>query len=462
MSNGQIFNEIDVTQLNAKEYINAVMKDVTDKYCHMNEFCSAVREFLPSIEPYVEKNPIIIDKNILSIILIPERIISFRVPWQDDKGIWRANIGIRVQYNSALGPYKGGIRFDPSVNESIIRFLGFEQIFKNALTGLPIGGGKGGSNFSPKGKSEAEVMRFCQSYMTELQKYVGPDIDVPAGDMGVHAREIGYLYGQYKRLNGSQPGVITGKPPLLGGIKGRPEATGFGLIYMVNNFFKDIDTHLKDKRVVISGIGNVGSRAILKAQEFGANVIAISDSSGYLTDEKGIDVAYIQEIAEDGNMTLADYAACHESATHYPGESVYDAKLEYDVALPCATQNEINKERAENMVHCGVRLVAEGANMPSNEDAIDVYKANGIYYIPGKAANAGGVAVSALEMSQNSTRVPWTFEQTDAELKIIMKNIYDLISETAEEYAEKYDFQAGANIAGFIKVAEAMIAQGLV
>lgn len=454
-------SELDVSNLSAQEYIQLVLKDTEEKFAYMPEFVSAVREFLPTITPYVEKNPIIVEKNLLSLILIPERIITFRVPWQDDQGVWRANTGIRVQYNSALGPYKGGIRFNPSVNESIIRFLGFEQIFKNALTGLPIGGGKGGSDFNPKGKSEAEVMRFCQSFMIELQRFIGPDLDVPAGDMGVHAREIGFLYGQYKRLNGPQPGVLTGKPPFLGGIKGRPEATGYGLIYIVEHFLKDLGEEIANKRIVISGKGNVGSSAIAKAQELGAEVVAVSDSKGYVVDKAGIDLESVLAVAADDKLSLKDYAEKRPEATFYPG-SVWEGDLEYDIALPCATQNEIDLGRAENMKKCGVILVAEGANMPSDEDAIHFYKENDIYYLPGKAANAGGVAVSALEMSQNSTRIPWNLEETDTELQKIMKSIYTKISETGEEYSKKYDFQAGANIAGFKAVAEAMLAQGLV
>ncbi len=446
----------------SKAYIEQVIANVKDKHPEKKEFIQAVEEFLNAIEKYVDKHPEIIEKNLLSLLVMPERIIKFRVPWQTDTGEWRANEGIRVQYNSALGPYKGGIRFDPSVNESIIRFLGFEQVFKNSLTKLPIGGGKGGSDFNPKGKSDAEIMRFCQSFMTELQKYIGPDIDVPAGDIGVHAREISYMYGQYKRLREITPGVLTGKPLTFWGSIGRTEATGFGLIYFVNNLLDDRNDSFEGKKVVVSGSGNVAGYAIKKASELGATVIACSDRSGYLTDPNGIDADSVIEIKSDPNHTLEDYLKDHKDAEYHKDKSVWLIEEKYDIALPCATQNEIDEELAHKIVKSGPLVIAEGANMPVDNKGMKVFADSDIIHCPGKAANAGGVAVSALEMSQNSQRLSWTFEQVDTQLKSIMKDIYDVCSEAAEEYDDKDNFVLGANIAGAKRVLKAMELQGVV
>lgn len=446
----------------SQAYIESIIKGVKEKHPEMKEFIQAVEEFLGSMEQYLDNNPEIIEKNLLAHLVIPERIVKFRVPWQKDDGKWEVNEGIRVQFNSALGPYKGGLRFDPSVNESIIRFLGFEQIFKNSLTNLPIGGGKGGSDFNPKGKSDSEIMRFCQSFMTELQKHIGPNMDVPAGDIGVHGKEISFMYGQYKRLREITPGVITGKPLEFWGSIGRTEATGYGLVYFVKNLLDDKDDSFEGKRVVVSGAGNVASHAMKKAAEYGAEVIACSDRHGYLVDPNGIDADSVIEIKRDPNNTLEDYLEGHEDATYYKDKSVWEIEESYDIALPCATQNEITKEFAQNIVDSGAFVVAEGANMPVQNEALEVFIENDIIHCPGKAANAGGVAVSALEMSQNSQRLSWTFEKVDQELQGIMKDIYDSCSQAAEEYGDKQNLALGANIAGADKVLKAMAAHGLV
>lgn len=448
--------------MTAKEYIEKVLSELKEKHVGKEEFIQAVEEFLPTLEVYLEEHDEVIEKNLLSLIVEPERLIQFRVPWQDDEGKWQVNRAYRVQFNSAIGPYKGGLRFHPSTNESIVRFLGFEQIFKNSLTGLPIGGGKGGSDFDPKGKSDTEVMRFCQSFMTEFQKHIGPDIDVPAGDIGVGGREIGFLFGQYKRLNGYAAGVLTGKPLNSWGSLARTEATGYGLVYFVQNALEDRQDSFKNKKVVVSGSGNVSIYAIEKAQELGATVLTCSDSSGYIYDADGIDLDLVKEIKEVRRGRIKDYLDTHSDAVYVEGESVWSINETYDIALPCATQNEIDHELAQTIAKAGAKIVAEGANMPSSKEAIDLYSEKGILYCPGKAANAGGVAVSALEMAQNSARLAWSFEHVDGELKNIMKNIYTVCSETATKYAEKDNLMAGANIAGFDRVIQAMLSQGLV
>src|SRR5690625_4535985 len=450
--------------MSARDYIKRVLESVEEKHRDKPEFIQAVKEFFPTLEPYLEEHPEIEKHNILEIIVEPERIIQFRVPWEDDDGNWQVNLGWRVQYNSALGPYKGGIRFNPTVNESILRFLGFEQTFKNALTSLPLGGGKGGSDFDPNGKSEREIMRFTQSFMSELQKYIGPDLDVPAGDMGVGHREIGYMYGQYKRLNRPEPGVLTGKPTNQWGSFGRTEATGYGLVYFAENALWNNEERLAKKKVVISGTGNVSTYTVEKATQLGAIVIAVSDSQGYVYDENGIDAEALKELKNRGSGALKYYEEFHPEAEYHKGESVWGASFKYDIAFPCATQNEINQKMAENLAqNCGIKAIFEGANMPSTDEAVQVYKENNILYGLGKAANAGGVAVSALEMAQNSQREQLTAEEVDERLQVIMQYIYTLCSETAEKYVgDKNNLQAGANIAGFARVAEVMIHQGLV
>lgn len=444
------------------QYLHQVMERVQEKNAHQPEYLQAIQEFLDTIAPYLEKHPEVVEANLLSLLVEPERIIEFRVPWQDDQNQWQVNRGYRVQYNSALGPYKGGLRFHPTVNQSIIKFLGFEQIFKNSLTGLPIGGGKGGSDFDPKGKSDAEIMRFCQSFMTELQKYIGPDRDVPAGDIGVGAREIGYLYGYYKRLNGYQAGVLTGKPLLMGGSLTRKEATGYGLVYFVDCLLKDLDQLWENQRVHVSGSGNVAIYAIEKVQQLGGQVYTCSDSSGYVYDPDGIDLDVVKKIKEVDRDRISEYIKERPQATYYANQNVWDHQASFDIALPCATQNEIHEKQALTFVNQQVKIVAEGANMPSDLAAIAVYEKNQVIYCPGKAANAGGVAVSALEMSQNSERLSWSFEKVDQELALIMESIYQTCRDTAKEYGKDYDFLSGANIASFAKVTEAMSMQGLV
>ncbi|HFI2691035.1 TPA: NADP-specific glutamate dehydrogenase [Streptococcus suis] len=446
---------------NAKAYIQASFEAVKARNPHETEFLQAVEELFSTLEPVFEAHPEYIEENILARIVEPERIISFRVPWTDKDGKVQVNRGYRVQFNSAVGPYKGGLRFHPTVNQSILKFLGFEQIFKNVLTGLPIGGGKGGSDFDPKGKTDAEIMRFCQSFMTELQKHIGPSLDVPAGDIGVGGREIGYMYGQYKRLRQFDAGVLTGKPLGFGGSLIRPEATGYGLVYFTDNMLAANGKSFKDQTVLISGSGNVAQYAVQKATELGAKVISVSDSNGYIIDETGIDFDLLVDIKEKRRARLTEYAAEKATATYYEG-SVWNYTGKADIALPCATQNEINGEQAAALVKNGVYCVAEGANMPSDLDAIKVYKENGVLYGLAKAANAGGVAVSALEMSQNSLRLSWTREEVDGRLKDIMANIFNTAKETAEKYDLGTDYLAGANIAAFEQIADTMIAQGLV
>lgn len=445
----------------AKEYIQSTFELVKARNAHEAEFLQAVEEFLNTLEPVFEKHPEYIEENILARITEPERIISFRVPWVDRNGKVQVNRGYRVQFNSAVGPYKGGLRFHPTVNQGILKFLGFEQIFKNVLTGLPIGGGKGGADFDPKGKTNAEVMRFCQSFMTELQKYIGPSLDVPAGDIGVGGREIGYLYGQYKRLRQFDAGVLTGKPLRFGGSLIRPEATGYGLVYYTQEMLKANGESFDGKTVVVSGAGNVAQYAVQKATELGAKVISVSDSNGYIIDKDGIDFDLLVDVKVKRRARLTEYAAERASATYYEG-SVWTYEGSFDIALPCATQNEINGEAAKRLVAQGVRCVSEGANMPSNLDAIAVYKEHNLLYGPAKAANAGGVAVSALEMSQNSLRLSWTREEVDSRLQNIMTNIFNTAKTTAENYDLGNDYLAGANIAAFENIANAMIVQGIV
>lgn len=424
------------------------------------EFIQAVDEVMLSLEKVVEKHPEYIEKGVFERMIEPERQIIFRVPWVDDNGKVQVNRGYRVEFNSAIGPYKGGLRFHPSVNISIIKFLGFEQIFKNSLTGLPMGGGKGGSDFDPKGKSDGEVMRFCQSFMTELSRYIGPNTDVPAGDIGVGGREIGYMFGQYKRIRNEFTGVLTGKGLNWGGSLARTQATGYGLCYFTNAMLKSKGLSFEGKKVVVSGSGNVAIYAAEKATQLGASVIAMSDSSGYIVDEKGIDLALMKEIKEVKRGRIHEYTEKVEGSVFHAKESIWNVPC--DIALPCATQNELNKEDAETLVKHGVIAVCEGANMPTTPEAIEVLQSNHILYAPGKASNAGGVATSGLEMSQNSARLSWTFEEVDAKLKDIMENIFKTVDETAKEYGMEDNYMAGANIAGFIKVANSMIDQGIV
>ncbi len=443
------------------EYILNLLEKVKSRNAGEPEFHQAVYEVLESLEPVIEAHPEYIKNGVLDMIVEPERIIKFRVPWVDDKGEVHVNRGFRVQFNSAIGPYKGGIRFHPSVNESIIKFLGFEQTFKNSLTGLPIGGGKGGSDFDPKGKSNLEIMRFCQSFMTELSKYIGADTDVPAGDIGVGAREIGYMFGQYKRLRDEYTGVLTGKGLSYGGSLARKEATGFGLCYFTDEMLRDNGKSFKNARVVISGSGNVAIYAAQKAMELGATVVAMSDSNGYVYDEDGIDLALMKEIKEIKRERISEYASERENAIYRVGcKNIWSVPC--DIALPCATQNELDLDSAKNLHQNGCFAVAEGANMPSTPDAVAYLQANGVLFAPAKAANAGGVATSALEMSQNSMRYSWTFEEVDAKLHQIMINIYKNCSSAANEYGLSGNLVAGANIAGFLKVANAMEAQGVV
>ena len=443
------------------EYILQLIDEVKARNAGEVEFHQAVCEVLESLEPVIEKHPEYITSGVLASIVEPERIIKFRVPWVDDKGVVRVNRGFRVQFNSAIGPYKGGIRFHPSVNESIIKFLGFEQTFKNSLTGLPIGGGKGGSDFDPKGKSDLEIMRFCQSFMTELSKYIGADTDVPAGDIGVGAREIGYMFGQYKRLRDEYTGVLTGKGLTYGGSLARKEATGFGLCYFTDEMLRANGRSFGGARVVISGSGNVAIYAAQKAQELGAVVVAMSDSDGYVYDEDGIDLDLIKEIKEVRRERISEYASERDSAIYRVGcKNIWSVPC--DVALPCATQNELDIKDAKTLVAGGCFALAEGANMPTTPDAVAYLQENGVLFAPAKAANAGGVATSALEMTQNSMRYSWTFDEVDAKLHGIMVSIYKSCSDAAREYGSDGNLVAGANIAGFLKVAEAMKAQGVV
>ncbi len=443
-------------------YLNDLMEKVEKRNPGEPEFHQAVREVLESLEPVIEAHPEYIEKGVLAELVEPERIVKFRVPWVDDNGVTQVNRGFRVQFNSAIGPYKGGLRFHPSVYEGIIKFLGFEQIFKNSLTGLPIGGGKGGSDFDPKGKSDGEVMRFCQSYMTELYRYIGADVDVPAGDIGVGAREIGYLFGQYKRItNQFTAGVLTGKGIPYGGSLGRKQATGYGLCYFVREMLADAGLSFEGSTVVISGSGNVAIYACEKARSFGAKVVAMSDSNGYIYDKNGIDLDTVKRIKEVERKRIKEYVVAHPEAEYHEGCSgIYS--IPCDIALPCATQNEINGESAALLVKNGCRAVGEGANMPSTPEAIHTFQSAGLLFAPAKAANAGGVATSALEMSQNSMRYSWSFEEVDAKLQGIMVNIYKNASAAAAEYGMKGNLVAGANIAGFLKVANSMLAFGVV
>ncbi|ACD22957.1 MULTISPECIES: NADP-specific glutamate dehydrogenase [unclassified Clostridium] len=446
----------------ARAYIDGVLKRVKEVNNEQTEFIDAVTEVLNSLVPVFAKHEEFIEAALLERVVEPDRQIIFRVPWVNDSGNVKVNRGFRVQFNNAIGPYKGGLRFHPSVNLSIIKFLGFEQIFKNSLTGLPIGGGKGGSDFDPKGKSNNEIMRFCQSFMAELYKHIGPNIDVPAGDIGVGGREIGYLYGYYKKLrNASEQGVLTGKGLTFGGSLARTEATGYGLVYFTDEMLKDNNMTFEGKKVVISGSGNVAIYATQKAQELGATVVALSDSNGYIYDENGIDLKAIKEIKEVKRGRIRDYLNYVSTAKYEEGcNNIW--KIKCDIALPCATQGEIDLESAKILVANGVKAVAEGANMPSTLDAIDVFQNNNVLFGPAKAANAGGVACSALEMSQNSLRLSWTFDEVDEKLKDIMKNIYNNSKNAAEQYGHPGNIVMGANIAGFMKIADAMISQGII
>lgn len=443
------------------DYLNRVYEEVSRRNAGEPEFLQAVREVLESLKPVVEKDPSIEQNGVLERIVEPERFIQFRVSWVDDKGRVQVNRGYRVQFNSAIGPYKGGLRFHESVNASVIKFLGFEQVFKNSLTGLPMGGGKGGSDFNPKGKSDMEIMRFCQSFMTELAKHIGADTDVPAGDIGVGAREIGYLFGQYKRLRNEFTGVLTGKGLTYGGSLVRKEATGYGLLYFTSEMLKNMKQEsLRGKRVVISGSGNVAIYAAQKAQELGATVVAMSDSNGYIVDDGGVQLAVVQQIKEVERARIKEYANRVPSAQYCEGcRGIWSVKC--DVALPCATQNELNGQEARQLVENGVMAVAEGANMPCTPEAVEVFQKNGILFGPAKAANAGGVATSGLEMSQNSMRYSWTAQEVDEKLKGIMVNIFHSAYNASKEYGAPGNLVLGANAAGFAKVAQSMIAQGV-
>ena len=443
------------------EYLNGLMERVIARNPAEPEFHQAVREVLTSLVPVVEARPEFIKEGVMDCLVEPERIIKFRVPWEDEQGNVHVNRGFRVQFNSAIGPYKGGLRFHPSVYEGIIKFLGFEQIFKNSLTGLPIGGGKGGSDFDPKGKTDLEVMRFCQSFMTELFKYIGPDTDVPAGDIGVGGREIGYLFGQYKRLRNEFTGVLTGKGLTYGGSLARTEATGYGLCYFTDCMLKDAGRSFEGATVVISGSGNVALYACEKATQFGAKVVAMSDSGGYVYDKNGIDLPLMKRLKEVERKRISAYVETHPEAEYHAGCSgVW--QIPCGIALPCATQNELDLDSAKALIANGCFAVAEGANMPCTPDAVDAFQSAGILFAPAKAANAGGVATSALEMSQNSMRFYWTFEEVDDHLRKIMTDLYHNASSAADLYGTPGDLVAGANIAGFLKVGESMLAYGIV
>ncbi len=440
-------------------YVDRVIESVVAKNPNEPEFIQAVTEVLNSLRLVVDKDEKYQNESLLERIVEPERVIMFRVPWVDDQGKIQVNRGYRVQFNSAIGPYKGGLRLHPSVNLSIIKFLGFEQIFKNSLTGLPIGGGKGGSDFDPKGKSDREIMAFCQSFMTELYRHIGADTDVPAGDIGTGAREIGYMYGQYKRIRNISEGVLTGKGLTYGGSLARTEATGYGLVYFVEELLKSRNNTIEGKTIAVSGAGNVATYAIQKAQSLGAKVVTCSDSTGWVYDPDGIDLAALKEIKEVKRARLTEYKNYRPNSEYHEGRGVWSVKC--DIALPCATQNELFLEDAKALVANGCMVVAEGANMPTTMDATEYLMENGVYFCPGKAANAGGVATSALEMSQNSMRYSWTFEEVDAKLKQIMVDIFHNVDDAAKAYGVENNFVAGANIAGFKKVADAMIAQGV-
>ena len=441
-------------------YVDSVIEQVKAKNANEPEFIQAVTEVLTSLKPVIDANPEYEKAGLLERIVEPERVIMFRVPWVDDSGKVQVNRGFRVQFNSCLGPYKGGLRLHPSVNLGIIKFLGLEQIFKNSLTTLPMGGGKGGSDFDPKGKSDAEVMRFCQSFMTELCKHVGADTDVPAGDIGTGAREIGYMFGQYKRIRNVWEGVLTGKGLSYGGSLARTEATGYGLIYFVQEYLKGKGDSFEGKTVAVSGSGNVAIYATEKAQQLGAKVVTLSDSTGWIYDANGIDLDLVKQIKEVERGRISEYAKRREGVEYHEGRGVWTIKV--DIALPCATQNELFIEDAKMLAANGCQIVAEGANMPTTMDATQYLQENGVVFMPGKAANAGGVATSGLEMSQNSERLSWSFEEVDAKLQGIMVNIFHAADDAAREYGVEGDYVAGANIAGFKKLADAMLAQGIV
>ncbi|HPT84492.1 MAG TPA: NADP-specific glutamate dehydrogenase [Bacillota bacterium] len=444
----------------SSSYLADVYANVEKRNPGEPEFLQAVREVLESLEPVVERRHDIVNAGIIDRIVEPERIVTFRVSWVDDSARVQVNRGFRVQFNSAIGPYKGGIRFHPSVNASILKFLGFEQVFKNSLTGLPMGGGKGGSDFDPKGKSEGEVMRFCQSFMTELYRHIGADVDVPAGDIGVGAREVGYMFGQYKRITNQFTGVLTGKGLSYGGSLVRKEATGYGLCYLTDEMLRQHGTSFAGKTVVISGSGNVAIYAAEKAMQLGAKVVAMSDSNGYVYDKDGIKLDVVRQIKEVERGRIREYAERVPGSVYNEGcRGIWGIKC--DIALPCATQNELYGEDAVKLVENGVIAVAEGANMPCTPEAIEIFQSKGVLFAPAKAANAGGVATSGLEMAQNSQRLPWSFEEVDARLHTIMRNIYKTISETAKEYGYEGNLVVGANIAGFLKVADAMMWQGV-
>ena len=441
-------------------YVDNVIEQVKAKNAEQPEFIQAVTEVLQSLEPVIEAHPEYEQAALLERIVEPERVIMFRVPWVDDNGKVQVNRGFRVQFNSAIGPYKGGLRLHPSVNLGIIKFLGFEQIFKNSLTTLPMGGGKGGSDFDPKGKSDTEIMRFCQSFMTELQRHIGADTDVPAGDIGTGAREVGFMFGQYKRIKNVWEGVLTGKGLSFGGSLARTEATGYGLVYLVEEYLKCNGDSFDGKTVCISGSGNVAIYATQKAQQLGAKVVTVSDSTGWVYDPAGIDVALLKQVKEVERGRLTEYAARREGVEYHEGRGVWVTPC--DIALPCATQNEVHMEDVENLVKNGCKILAEGANMPTTLEATEYVQEHGIVFFPGKAANAGGVATSGLEMSQNSERLSWTFEEVDAKLKGIMVSIFHAIDDAAKRYGHEGNYVMGANIAGFEKVANAMMAQGIV
>lgn len=441
-------------------YLNEVYQGLAKRNAEQKEFLQAVEEVLESLEPVVEAHPEYEKASLIERLVEPERIIMFRVPWVDDAGKVQVNRGYRVQFNSAIGPYKGGLRFHSSVNLSILKFLGFEQCFKNSLTTLPMGGGKGGSDFDPKGKSDLEIMRFCQSFMTELYRHIGKDTDVPAGDIGVGAREVGYLFGQYKRLTGLYEGVLTGKGLTFGGSLARTEATGYGLIYMLDEMLKHNGKELAGKTVLVSGSGNVAIYAVQKAQALGAKVVAMSDSNGYVYDPDGIKLDVVKEIKEGRRGRIKEYVDAVPTAKYTEGKGIWT--IPCDIALPCATQNELNLDDAKALIANGCFAVAEGANMPSTREATDLFVEKKILFMPGKAANAGGVAVSGLEQSQNSMRLSWTFEEVDAKLHDIMVGIFAKVDDAAKRYGAEGNYVAGANIAGFEKVANAMIAQGIV
>ena len=441
-------------------YVENVIEQVKAKNAEQPEFIQAVTEVLQSLEPVIEAHPEYEQASLLERIVEPERVVMFRVPWVDDNGKVQVNRGFRVQFNSAIGPYKGGLRLHPSVNLGIIKFLGFEQIFKNSLTTLPMGGGKGGCDFDPKGKSDMEVMRFCQSFMTELARHIGADTDVPAGDIGTGAREIGYMFGQYKRMKDVFEGVLTGKGLSFGGSLARTEATGYGLVYLVQEHLKCVGDSFEGKTVCISGSGNVAIYATQKAQQLGATVVTLSDSTGWIYDPAGIDVELVKQIKEVERGRISEYAARREGVTYHEGRGVWVTPC--DIALPCATQNEVLIDDVKALVANGCKILAEGANMPTTLDATEYLQENGVVFFPGKAANAGGVATSGLEMSQNSERLSWTFEEVDAKLNGIMVSIYHAIDDAARRYGHEGNYVMGANIAGFEKVADAMMAQGIV